>query len=113
MIISQGRFSSDFHNMQCIVGSPEGKHFKNVSNLSHSTTRTVVFYVRKRCGITERQTGPNLLDTKSSHDTTNGFYLKQKIFKKNATNLSSTHVRICVKDATPLEMDLTEPRSFL
>ena len=28
---------------QCIVGSAEGKHFKNVSNLSHSTTQTVVF----------------------------------------------------------------------
>ena len=32
-----------FMNTQCIVGSPEGKHFKNVSNLSHSTTQTVVF----------------------------------------------------------------------
>ena len=29
-----------------------------------------VFYVRKRCGITARQTGTNLLNTKSSHDTT-------------------------------------------
>ena len=28
-----------------------------------------------------------------------------KIFKKNATNFSSTHVRICVKDATPLSYD--------
>ena len=89
-------------NMQCIVGSPEGKHFKNVSNLSHPTTQTVVFYVRKRCGITARQTGTNLLDTKSSHDTTNSVYLKQEIVKKSATNFSSTHVRICVKDATPL-----------
>ena len=25
-------------NIQCIVGSPEGKNFKNVSNLTHSTT---------------------------------------------------------------------------
>ena len=91
--------------MQRIVGSPEGKHFKNVSNLSHPTTQTVVFYVRKRCGITARQTGRNLLNTKSSHDTTNGVYLKQKIFKKNATNFSSTHVRICAKDATLLRYD--------
>ena len=54
---------------------------------------------------TARQTGTNLLNTKSSHDTTNGVYLKQKIFKKNATNFSSTHVRICIKDATPLSYD--------
>ena len=26
-----------------IVGSPKSKHFKNVSNLSHSTSQTVVF----------------------------------------------------------------------
>ena len=61
-----------------------------------------VFYVRKRCGITARQTGTNLLNTNSSHDTTNSVYLRQEIFKKNATNFSSTHVRICVKDARPL-----------
>ena len=64
-----------------------------------------VFYVRKRCGITARQTGTNLLNTNSSHDTTNSVYLRQEIFKKNATNFSSTHVRICVKDATPLSYD--------
>ena len=35
----------------------------------------------------------------------NGVYLKQKIFKKNATNFSSTHVRICIKDTTRLSYD--------
>ena len=45
MIIGQGFFFSVFLNTQCIVGSLEGKHFKNVSNLSHPTTQTVVFYV--------------------------------------------------------------------
>ena len=29
-------------------------------------------------------------------------YDTQKTFKKNLTNFSSTHVRICVKDATPV-----------
>ena len=33
-----------FLNAQCILGSPEGKYFKDVSNLSHSTTQSVVFY---------------------------------------------------------------------
>ena len=32
-------------NTQYFVGLREGKHFKNVSNFSHSTTQTVVFYV--------------------------------------------------------------------
>ena len=36
---------------------------------------TVVFYVLKQCGITARLTGTNLLNAKSSDDTTNGFYL--------------------------------------
>ena len=40
---SESIFFPIFMNTQCIVGSPEGKHFKNVSNLSHSTTQTVVF----------------------------------------------------------------------
>ena len=62
-----------FMNTQCIVGSPGGKHFKNVSNLSHSTTKNVVFTRLKRCGITTRQTETNLLNTKSSHDATNDF----------------------------------------
>ena len=31
-----------FINTQCIMGSPGGNHFKNVSNLSHSTSQTVV-----------------------------------------------------------------------
>ena len=74
-------------------------------------TQTVVFYVWKRCGITARQTGTNQFNTKSSHDTTNGFYLKQKIFKKNATIFSSTHVRICVEDATSLVYLNTIPTS--
>ena len=62
-----------FINTQSIVGSPRGKHFKNVSNLSHSTTQAVVFTVLKRCGITTRQTEANLHNTKSSHDATNDF----------------------------------------
>ena len=62
-----------FMNTQSIVGSPGGKHFKNVSNLSHSTTQAVVFTVLKRCGITTRQTETNLHNTKSSHDATNDF----------------------------------------
>ena len=45
---------SFFIKTQCSVGSPDGKHFKNVSNLSHSTTQTVVFVVYKRRGITAR-----------------------------------------------------------
>ena len=37
--------------------------------------------------------------TKSSHVDT------QKTFKKNLTNFSSTHMRICVKDASPVRRD--------
>ena len=62
-----------FMNTQSIVGSPGGKHFKNVSNLSHSTTQAVVFTVLKRCGITTRQTEKNLQNTTTSHDATNDF----------------------------------------
>ena len=40
---SESIFFPIFMNTQCIVGSPEGKHFKNVSKTSHSTTQTVVF----------------------------------------------------------------------
>ena len=128
--------------MQCIVGSPEGKHFKNVSNLSHSTTQTVVFYVRKRCGknsetdrnksaqykvksrhykwcLLETQPRPQSFSLKKwvgreklfpPHPFFKGKALGTRLLeteniKKNATNFSSTHVRICIKDATPLSYD--------
>ena len=35
---------SFFMNTHYIVESPEGKHFKNGSNLSHSPSQTVVFF---------------------------------------------------------------------
>ena len=48
MIISQGNFFfSILMSTQCIVGSPEGKHFKNVSNLSHSTTAQLLYFTCK------------------------------------------------------------------
>ena len=72
-------------NTQYTVESPEGKQIKNVSTSLHSTTQTVVFYLYKQCKITTRQTGSNLHNTKSSHDTTKNlmaFAYEQKIFKK-------------------------------
>ena len=33
MAISQGRFFFYFHEYAMYVGSPEGKHFKNILNL--------------------------------------------------------------------------------
>ena len=36
-----------FWSGQLAVGSPEGKHFKNVSNLSPATTQTIVIFVVK------------------------------------------------------------------
>ena len=40
----QSPFVFYFMNTHCIVESPEGKHFKNGSNLSHSPSQTVVFF---------------------------------------------------------------------
>ena len=88
-------------NTQCIVGSPEGKHFKNVSNLSHSTTHCCILSVETM--LNNRET-----DRKKSAQ----YKVKSQHYKwlllitenllKNLTNFSSTDVRICVKDATPL-----------
>ena len=90
-------------NTQCIVGSHEGKHFRNISNLSLSSSQTVVFYVQKQCWITTRQAATNLHNIKSSHNTyTNAFTYSWKSSKKSVL-FSGTHVFICVKkDATPL-----------
>ena len=62
-----------FMNTQFIVGSPRGKHFKKVSNLSHSTTQTVVFRCYSASFLHGRQAETNLHNTKSSHDAKNDF----------------------------------------
>ena len=65
---------------------------------SWSSSQTVVFYVQKQCWLTARQAATNLHNLKSSHNTTNVFTYN----RKSSLNFSSTHVCICVKDATPL-----------
>ena len=48
MAISQGQFFADFHEYAMYVGSPGGKQFKNVSNLSQGRIyETVVYHVKK------------------------------------------------------------------
>ena len=46
-------------NTQCIVGSPEGNHFKVVSNLSHSTTQTVDGIIRVKTMRNNSETDRN------------------------------------------------------
>ena len=78
------------------MGSPERKHLKNVLNLSHSTTQTVVFF---SCKDRQEQicTIQAQLTTLQMAFTYNRKYLKKSL----DTSFPSTHVRICVKDARP------------
>ena len=68
---------------------------------SHFTTQTVVYHVLKRCWRTARQRNKSApYKVKSRHYK--WLLLWQNIVFKKTTNFSSVHVRICVKDATPL-----------
>ena len=52
------------------------------------------------------RSGDLMQKTRSSHDSIYFFRLKQKIFKKNPTNFSGTHVLISAKDALSMTKEL-------
>ena len=58
MIISHGGLFPDFDEYSMYLGSPEGKHFKNVWNLSHFNTQTV-FLSRVKSMLNNSQTDRN------------------------------------------------------
>ena len=55
---------SIFMNMQCIVGSPEGKIYSRIFRIYHILLLKLLYFtdIKKRCWITERQTRKNLLN---------------------------------------------------
>ena len=49
---------SIFMNMQCIVGSPEGKIYSRIFRIYHISLLKLLYFtdIKRRCWITERQT---------------------------------------------------------
>ena len=63
---------SIFMNMQCIVGSPEGKIYSRIFRIYHISLLKLLYFtdIKRRCWITERQTRKKSAKPKNTFSVT-------------------------------------------
>ena len=85
--------------MQCgHVGSPEGNHFKTIVFITLHYSNYYILRVKTMLNDSDTDTKKSAqYRVKSRHYK--WLLLITENLKENSTNFSSTHVRICVKDA--------------
>ena len=85
--------------MQCgHVGSPEGKHFKTIVFITFHYSNCCILRVKTMLNDSDTDTKKSAQYNVKSRHYKRLLLIKENL-KKNPTNFSSTHVRICVRDA--------------